>query len=74
MGTVTKLHEGHIVAQCPECGKQEWWIHLDGYGLDYTHVTGHECANCGYNIIINVEVIKDEEKEMVSTAHDLDRH
>lgn len=45
---VIKSHQP--LATCPECGCQEWLIHLDGFEQDYENITAHECDACGYKI------------------------
>ncbi len=54
---VVTIHKA--VAQCPACDGDEWLIQLDGFGQDYTHVVAHECAECGWRLEINVEIVKE---------------
>ena len=57
MGEVIRLY--NIVAQCPECGDDQWLIHVDGFGNGFDHVTGHECASCGWKVDICIEIVRE---------------
>lgn len=61
---VVQLHSP--IATCPQCKCQEWYIHVNGFYDDYDKVTAHECVNCGFTVIINVEVIKENADSSVT--------
>ena len=58
MGEVVPLHE--ILATCPECNCQSWFIHVDNFSDWYEKVNKFECVECGFCVYINVEVVKVE--------------
>jgi len=60
MGELINLYD--TVATCPECGCQEWYIHVDGFGDDFKHVTAHACANCEYKVDIEIIIEREEVK------------
>lgn len=52
MGKVIQLHSP--VATCPQCGCQEWFIHVNGFYDDHDKITKYECTKCGFSIDIEV--------------------
>ncbi|KKL83772.1 hypothetical protein LCGC14_1971380 [marine sediment metagenome] len=58
MGEVLRLHD--VVAQCPHCEDDRWYIHVDGFGDTFKNVTGHECISCGFKVDIKIEVVREE--------------
>jgi hypothetical protein len=43
---VVCLNEYEPVAECPECGSQSWYVHLDSFSTEYIGINKLECTDC----------------------------
>ena len=44
------LEDGRIIARCPDCNHDAWYILVDGLGDEWKKITGTMCKNCKFEI------------------------
>ncbi len=47
---VIPLNEYEPVAECPDCGSQSWYVHLDSFGTEYKSIKKLECLDCHFEV------------------------